>query len=172
MKTPGDIATDLVRRLQAAGHEAFWVGGCVRDFLLGRTPQDYDIATSARPSQIEALFDRTIPVFDISWGAVLALAVITFISRITLFLGVKHLGGLQTAILGLGELIITVSVAQVWLGEKLLPLQWLGAALLAAALFLVGFDHHVPEKKYAQGILSWLNPPQIDTKDIPWQSPP
>ena len=62
MSTPRDIATDLVRQLQAAGFEAFWVGGCVRDFLLGRTPEDYDIATSATPPRIEALFERTIPV--------------------------------------------------------------------------------------------------------------
>jgi poly(A) polymerase len=62
VSTPRDIATDLVRQLQAAGFEAFWVGGCVRDFLLGRTPEDYDIATSATPPRIEALFERTIPV--------------------------------------------------------------------------------------------------------------
>ncbi len=55
-------ALDIVRRLQGAGFEAFWVGGCVRDVLLGREPQDYDIATNARPEQIEALFPRTIPV--------------------------------------------------------------------------------------------------------------
>jgi len=57
-----DIATDIVRRLQAAGFEAFWVGGCVRDFLLGREPQDFDIATNATPEQTEKLFPRTIPV--------------------------------------------------------------------------------------------------------------
>jgi poly(A) polymerase len=51
-----------VRRLQKAGFRAFWVGGCVRDMLLGRDPGDYDIATSARPDQVEKLFDRTIPV--------------------------------------------------------------------------------------------------------------
>ncbi len=55
-------AADIVRRLQAAGFSAFWVGGCVRDFLLGREPGDYDIATSALPDQIERLFQRTIPV--------------------------------------------------------------------------------------------------------------
>src|SRR5215471_2006322 len=55
-------ATRLVRRLQEAGFTAFWVGGCVRDFLLGREPGDYDIATSALPDQIERLFERTIPV--------------------------------------------------------------------------------------------------------------
>jgi poly(A) polymerase len=55
-------ALEIVRRLQAAGFEAYWVGGCVRDTLLGREPQDYDVATSAKPGQIEALFPRTIPV--------------------------------------------------------------------------------------------------------------
>ncbi len=56
------IATDAVRRLQSAGFAAYWVGGCVRDRLLGREPQDYDIATSALPAQVEALFRRTFPV--------------------------------------------------------------------------------------------------------------
>ena len=55
-------ATEIVRRLQASGFEAFWVGGCVRDFLLGREAQDYDIATNATPDQIERLFAKTIPV--------------------------------------------------------------------------------------------------------------
>jgi poly(A) polymerase len=53
---------NIVRRLQATGFAAFWVGGCVRDFLLKREPQDYDIATDARPEQIEKLFKRTIAV--------------------------------------------------------------------------------------------------------------
>jgi poly(A) polymerase len=55
-------AVEIVRRLQAAGHEAFFVGGCVRDALLGREPEDFDIATSAGPAQVEALFPRTVPV--------------------------------------------------------------------------------------------------------------
>jgi poly(A) polymerase len=57
-----DTATAIVRRLQTAGFEAFWVGGCVRDFLLGREPRDYDIATNARPEQTEKLFPKIIPV--------------------------------------------------------------------------------------------------------------
>jgi len=57
-----EVARRIVRRLQAAGHRAFWVGGCVRDMLLGRAPGDYDIATSARPEQIEALFPQTVAV--------------------------------------------------------------------------------------------------------------
>jgi poly(A) polymerase len=55
-------ALEIVRHLQTAGFSAFWVGGCVRDFLLGREPGDYDIATSALPEQIEKLFKRTVAV--------------------------------------------------------------------------------------------------------------
>ncbi len=60
--SPRDTAVEIVRRLQSAGHAAFWVGGCVRDFLLGREPQDFDIATEARPDQVEKLFKKTIAV--------------------------------------------------------------------------------------------------------------
>ncbi len=56
------VAQAIVRRLQSAGFAAFWVGGCVRDLLLGRDPQDFDIATDARPEQVEQLFCKTIPV--------------------------------------------------------------------------------------------------------------
>src|SRR5438034_1068845 len=62
MKSLRATAMEIVRRLQKAGFSAFWVGGCVRDSLLGRQPGDYDIATSALPDQIEDLFTRTIPV--------------------------------------------------------------------------------------------------------------
>lgn len=55
-------ATAIIRRLQKHGFAAYWVGGCVRDFLLGRTPGDYDIATDALPPQVEKIFKRTIPV--------------------------------------------------------------------------------------------------------------
>jgi poly(A) polymerase len=61
-KSLRDVAAAIVRRLQAAGFSAFWVGGCVRDYLLGREPEDYDLATSARPEEIEKIFERTIPV--------------------------------------------------------------------------------------------------------------
>jgi poly(A) polymerase len=57
-----DAATEIVRRLQAAGFRAYWVGGCVRDSLLGREPGDYDVATNARAEEIEKLFPHTIPV--------------------------------------------------------------------------------------------------------------
>lgn len=50
----------IIKTLQAAGFEAYAVGGCVRDSLLGRTPDDWDITTSAKPRQVKALFARTV----------------------------------------------------------------------------------------------------------------
>ncbi|MBN2432897.1 MAG: CCA tRNA nucleotidyltransferase [Acidobacteria bacterium] len=52
----------IVSRLQAQDHTAYFAGGCVRDTLLRRPVQDIDIATDARPAQIEALFDDFTPV--------------------------------------------------------------------------------------------------------------
>jgi poly(A) polymerase len=60
--SPKTTAKDIAAHLQSAGYSAFWVGGCVRDFLIGREPQDIDIATNARPEQVEKLFKRTIAV--------------------------------------------------------------------------------------------------------------
>lgn len=58
--TVPDKAGHIVRTIQAAGYEAYVVGGCVRDSLLGREPQDWDITTSATPEQVKALFPRTV----------------------------------------------------------------------------------------------------------------
>lgn len=55
-------AVEIVKRLQERGHQAVFAGGCVRDALLGHTPADYDIATSATPAEVEALFEHTIPL--------------------------------------------------------------------------------------------------------------
>ena len=49
-------AAQAIRRLRQAGYEAWIVGGCVRDVLLGRTPTDYDLTTSALPEETEAVF--------------------------------------------------------------------------------------------------------------------
>jgi len=57
-----EAAADIVRRLREAGFAAYWVGGCVRDFVRGEKPGDYDIATSARPEEVRKIFSRTIPV--------------------------------------------------------------------------------------------------------------
>jgi poly(A) polymerase len=62
-RTPAFLAAQKVAAaLRAAGHKAYFVGGAVRDLLLGRTPDDVDVTTSARPEAIEALFDKAIPI--------------------------------------------------------------------------------------------------------------
>ena len=55
-------AARIVERLQAAGFSAYFVGGCVRDRLMGIVPKDYDIATSAPPQEVGRLFSRTVAV--------------------------------------------------------------------------------------------------------------
>lgn len=50
----------IITTLEEAGYEAYAVGGCIRDSILGRKPDDWDITTSARPEQVKALFRRTI----------------------------------------------------------------------------------------------------------------
>jgi tRNA nucleotidyltransferase/poly(A) polymerase len=62
MVTQKQLAEAVIVRLREAGHEALLAGGCVRDLLLGRTPKDYDVATSAWPEQVQALFEKTIAV--------------------------------------------------------------------------------------------------------------
>ncbi len=59
MEIPPQVA-QIIDTLEKAGFEAYAVGGCVRDTILGRTPGDWDITTSARPEQVKALFRRTI----------------------------------------------------------------------------------------------------------------
>lgn len=60
MKFPVPLEVSRVTAaLQDAGYEAYLVGGCVRDILLGRTPKDWDITTNAKPEQIQALFPES-----------------------------------------------------------------------------------------------------------------
>lgn len=53
-------ASRIIETITNAGFEAYVVGGCVRDSILGRKPQDWDVTTSARPEQVKALFPRTV----------------------------------------------------------------------------------------------------------------
>jgi poly(A) polymerase len=55
-------AIRVVKTLQAEGFIAYFAGGCVRDRLMGREPKDYDVATNARPDEVETLFQKTIPI--------------------------------------------------------------------------------------------------------------
>ena len=57
-----DFATSIVRTLRERGFQAYLVGGCVRDLLLGREPEDYDVATDATPKDVMAIFPETYAV--------------------------------------------------------------------------------------------------------------
>ncbi|TAK12488.1 MAG: DMT family transporter [Anaerolineae bacterium] len=105
------------------------------------------------------LFSGTLGDFPATTSFVwplVALTLVTFLSRLTLFLGVKNIGGLQTALLGLGELLVTLLLARFWLGEDLNLYQWLGAVLLGISLLLVAFDQGAPPRRGRGGLLSWL----------------
>jgi drug/metabolite transporter (DMT)-like permease len=85
-------------------------------------------------------------------------------------MGVKHIGGMQTAILGLGELLVTLITGHLWLHESLSLMQWLGAIGLSASLLLIAFDKSNLENRHNKGgWLKWLRPPDFPA-DIPWSS--
>jgi poly(A) polymerase len=63
-------ARDIVDQLQRAGHTAYLAGGCVRDHLLGIEAKDYDVATSARPEEVQRLFPRVTNLTGKSFGVV------------------------------------------------------------------------------------------------------
>lgn len=116
------------------------------------------------------VFAPVLPSAPVSWWPLIAMAFITFVSRLTLFTGIKHLGGLQTALIGLGELLITVILAVILLGDRLTFAQWLGAGLIAINLLLVGFDKPTKNKRFGKGFLYWLTPSSISpTTNLPFQ---
>jgi len=107
------------------------------------------------------------PAIQAAWGSVFALTIVTYLSRMTLFMGIKHLGGTQTSLLGIGELLVTMMFSYLWLDESLSSLQWLGALLLLVSLGLVLLEKSKPEKRVYGGWLSWIGPAKLQ-KDLPW----
>lgn len=65
-------SNEVIRRLEEAGHEAVFVGGAVRDYILGKHAQDIDIATSAEPNEVKLVFSNTVDV-GIAHGTVLVI---------------------------------------------------------------------------------------------------
>jgi poly(A) polymerase len=60
--TPRELAAEICRKLHASNFQAYLVGGCVRDLVLGREPEDYDVATDAHPAQVQELFPSSVDV--------------------------------------------------------------------------------------------------------------
>ncbi|MCJ7824410.1 MAG: DMT family transporter [Anaerolineales bacterium] len=90
---------------------------------------------------------------------IICLTFVTFLSRLTLFAGVQLIGGIQTSLFGLAELLVTVSLAYFILSETMAPLQWMGAVVLITALLLAGIDRLDTPSRRTGGWLYWLRPP-------------
>ena len=114
------------------------------------------------------LFDSTWPGLGLAWWPVIGLTLVTSLSRLSLFLGVKRIGGMQTALLGLAELIVTILFSHIWLHEQLAWTQWLGAGGLCISLLLVRFESPVRAAHSGKtGWLSWIRPPDLP-REVPW----
>ena len=126
------------------------------------------LAMSAVVVPAYLLFDHQWPSATIPWWPVFGLTLVTSISRLALFLGIKHIGGMQTALLGLAELLVAILFSYIWLHENLLWTQWLGAAVLGLSLLLVKFENpHLQLYSGKNGWFSWIRPPDIP-REIPW----
>ncbi len=124
------------------------------------------LAMSAVVVPAYLIFDRAWPAANIPWQPIAGLTFVTMFSRIALFLGVKKIGGMQTALLGLAELLIAILFSHIWLGENLTLFQWLGAFGLGVSLILVMFEvPTVPTHSGKTGWLSWIRAPGLP-KDV------
>lgn len=96
------------------------------------------------------------PIVAAGWRAILALGLTTTLSRLAMFSGLRRLGGVETALIGLLELLVSLMLAFLLLGERLTPMQWAGGALLVISLVLMARD---PGMRLAEGNvpLEWKN---------------
>jgi drug/metabolite transporter (DMT)-like permease len=108
---------------------------------------------------VYVLFDRSLAPLNANYAPLIGLTLVTFFSRLTLFLGVKHIGGMQAALLGLAELFITILASYLFLGEHLTAIQWIGAIILGISLLLFGFERYTPTRR-SGGWLSWISSPK------------
>jgi drug/metabolite transporter (DMT)-like permease len=109
------------------------------------------------------IVDNTLPTENAPWLPVLGLTAVTFFSRLLLFLGVKNIGGMQTALLGLSELLVAIAFSHLLLGERLTALQWAGTGGLMISLLLVRFEKPPAHPRHTHGLLGWLQPPDFPT---------
>ncbi len=81
----------------------------------------------------------------VGWRAIILMGLVTGLSRLTLFLGVKHLGSMQTALLGILEVVVSIILAILFLDERFTPVQWLGALILLISILLIRYERNIPK---------------------------
>ena len=79
------------------------------------------------------------------WRAIILMGLVTGLSRLTLFMGVKHLGSIQAALLSILEVVVSIVLAIIFLGEHLTLVQWLGAGVVMVSILLVRYEHGLPK---------------------------
>lgn len=114
------------------------------------TPFSFFPKTPLWPPSASSMLPSLIPVF--------ALGLVTFLSRLALFLGVKKIGGLQTALLGVIELLVTLLFSWLWLRETFNLLQWSGVLLISLSILLITFEKPPRRKSSRNSWLHWLQP--------------
>ncbi len=126
------------------------------------------LSMSAVVVPVYLVFDHQFPTANLNWTPLVGLSLMTSLSRLALFLGVKRIGGMQTALLGLAELLVAILFSHIWLHDQLLLSQWLGAAILCGSLLLVRYEKpHPAHRSNRTGWFSWIRPPDVPG-DVPW----
>jgi drug/metabolite transporter (DMT)-like permease len=88
------------------------------------------------------------PITTTGWSAILALGLTTALSRLAMFSALRRVGGIETSLGGLLELLVSLILAFLLLGERLTPVQWIGGALLVSGMVLMARD---PGMRLAEG---------------------
>ena len=103
------------------------------------------------------------PLMPHGWWFIAGLAGVTALSRLTLFAGVRNLGGLQTVLLNMAEMGVTLLVAFLWLGETMTLWQWAGVLIMAISVLLANYEDD------ARRLWGRLCPPR-SAPDVPVQA--
>lgn len=106
-----------------------------------------------------SLFFASKPFVDTppsGWIGIVGLTIVTIFSRLFLFAGIKRLGGLQAALLGLSELVVSVLAAFIFFGEKLSSTQWIGAIVLVISVAMVSFEKDLTPSHISEGWIAWV----------------
>ncbi|HLF01423.1 MAG TPA: DMT family transporter [Anaerolineales bacterium] len=118
----------------------------------------YTLSAMAITVMPSALFIRTPLDYSpaIAFVGAIGLTIVTVISRLLLFVSVKRLGGLQAALLGLSELLVSMLAAFIFFGDQLTPTQWLAAIALMVSVMLVSQERDLQAHHISEGWLAWV----------------